>query len=329
MPIYNVRAYLRKCVESLWAQDIAGSEYEVILVDDGSTDGSGELCDTLLAEAPQRSDAPDMQVIHQANGGLSAARNSGIAVARGTYVQFVDSDDYVEPNVMGRLLAQMEQEQLDVLRFDYQNVRIVNGQYGVFQPYKHSHKVDQCTEVMDGVTFLNERLGYACYAWQFMVRRALLDGCLFTWGINFEDADWTPRLLLKAKRVNSSTRVVYNYLIRQGSITTVQHIDKKRHNLESLFQVLLNLIDLKRENAGCIWLDRMCGMVVANILSIVARDFYTERKHYLSKLREQKVYPLAISKNQGPTYIRRARMINLLGQEMFCRIMHYTQKIRK
>ena len=102
-----------------------------------------------------------MVVIHQTNGGLSAARNSGLKIAKGKYIQFVDSDDYLQPNVFGELVAQMERENLDVLRFDYQNVHVVNGCYEVFQPYKHPHVVDSRSDVTDGITYLNERMEYA------------------------------------------------------------------------------------------------------------------------------------------------------------------------
>ena len=99
VPIYNVAPYLRKCVDSLLAQDI--SDYEIILVDDGSTDDSGVIADEILNTHSQSPIANcQIKVVHQLNGGLSAARNTGIAAAQGEYVCFVDSDDYWEENVL-------------------------------------------------------------------------------------------------------------------------------------------------------------------------------------------------------------------------------------
>lgn len=88
VPVYNVEAYLKTCVDSVIAQTY--SDYELILVDDGSTDHSGALCDRLAAKT-------GCHVVHQENGGLGAARNTGIATARGDYLVFLDSDDFLSP----------------------------------------------------------------------------------------------------------------------------------------------------------------------------------------------------------------------------------------
>ena len=119
VPVYNVAPYLRKCVDSLIAQDY--DDYEIILVDDGSTDECPQICDELAAAYE------NIRVIHQENAGLSAARNAGLKVAKGEYICFVDSDDYWEENVLGGLMEQVEREKLDVLRFDYQNVRVIDA----------------------------------------------------------------------------------------------------------------------------------------------------------------------------------------------------------
>ena len=124
VPVYNVEKYLRKCVISLVHQDF--ENYEVILVDDGSTDGSSKICDELCETISDERLA--IRVIHQPNAGVGAARNAGLKVAKGEYVCFVDSDDYWEPNVLGTLMAQVEREKLDVLRFDYRNVRLVRDE---------------------------------------------------------------------------------------------------------------------------------------------------------------------------------------------------------
>ncbi len=93
VPVYNVAPYLRKCVESLIHQDFSG--YEIILIDDGSTDESGKICDEYVSiDNRWIDDRYTIRVIHQKNGGLSAARNAGVREAKGEYVCFVDSDDY-------------------------------------------------------------------------------------------------------------------------------------------------------------------------------------------------------------------------------------------
>lgn len=306
VPIYNVEQYLRKCVDSLLNQDIGN--YEIILVDDGSTDGSGEICDSYVSKDDRCIDNRcTIKVIHRENGGLSAARNSGIEVAEGEYVMFMDSDDYIEPNVIGGLLEQIERDNLDVLRFKYQNV---NEKYEVFQPYKRDQRLenDYSEEPTDGVTFLNERMNTQCYAWAFVLKRELLDGCLFTSGIYFEDTDWTPRMLVRAKRVASTETVVYNYLMREGSITNAVNRSKQKKVLDDKMRLVRKMQkqseELQEKGKDNRWFARMIADTVVSIISILSTQFYIERKEYLEKLKQYSVYPLKSTS-------KKARLINI------------------
>ena len=110
IPVYNVEQFLRECVDSVLEQTV--SDFEIILVDDGATDSSGAICDEYGAK-DQR-----VRVIHQANGGLSAARNRGLDAANGEYIYFLDSDDYLAPNTLEALLECAEQAAADVVFFD-------------------------------------------------------------------------------------------------------------------------------------------------------------------------------------------------------------------
>ena len=102
VPVYNTEKYLKRCVESLLSQSV--KDYEVILVDDGSTDGSGSICDEFARKDSR------VRVIHQENAGLSAARLAGIRASCGAYLGFVDSDDYVESDFYEHLLAPIQQD---------------------------------------------------------------------------------------------------------------------------------------------------------------------------------------------------------------------------
>ena len=110
IPVYNVEKYLQECIDSVLGQTY--TDYEIILVDDGSTDSSGRICDDYLTADTR------IQVIHQENGGLSAARNTGLRAARGKFVYFLDSDDYIEACTLEHLTALAEAEQADVVFFD-------------------------------------------------------------------------------------------------------------------------------------------------------------------------------------------------------------------
>lgn len=110
IPVYNVERFLAECVDSVLHQTMG--DFEIILVDDGATDGSGRMCDEYALKDPR------IRVIHQANGGLSAARNTGLDAARGEYVYFLDSDDYLVPDALEKLRAVAEKEKADVVFFD-------------------------------------------------------------------------------------------------------------------------------------------------------------------------------------------------------------------
>ena len=318
IPVYNVASYLRKCVDSLLVQDYA--DYEIILVDDGSTDGSAQICDQIVESQESRvksdgcSDAnpftssPTIKVIHQANAGLSAARNSGLAIAQGEYICFVDSDDYWQPNMLGALMAQIERDNLDVLRF---RLQYVTPQGEAYNPYKSDPFAgnDYAETVTDGLAFLNTRMNTQCYAWTFILRRELMDDCRFTEGIYFEDTDWTPRMLVKAQRVASTDRVVYNYLLkRQGSITNAPNRAKQQKVLDDKMRLVG---ELQRQSSALVaqgkddcWYGRMIAALVISIFGLLSTDFYAERKTYLQQLETWGVYPLQSN-------LPKAHLINL------------------
>ena len=286
VPVYNVADYLAKCLDSLLAQDLSLNEYEIIVVNDGSTDNSGEIAEEYSKKYS------NIILINQENQGLSAARNTGIANAKGEYVQFVDSDDYLEPNVLGTLMNQIYEEDLDVLRFDYQNVRILSdNQYEVFQPYKFPHQVDISKDVVDGETYMNNRMGYACYACQFVIRHKLTG--TFKPGIYFEDTEWMPRMMLSAKRVNSSSLIVYNYLLREGSITNAVCKEKQRKVLEDKIKLVESLLKYQQNVSDNSWFNGMIAATVISIIGCIVADFYNERGEYLRRLKELNVYPLS------------------------------------
>jgi glycosyltransferase involved in cell wall biosynthesis len=312
VPIYKVEQYLSKCVASLLNQDMTSDEYEIILVDDGSPDRCGEICKEYASHYS------NVRVVHRENGGLSAARNSGIKVARGRYIQFVDSDDYLEPNVLRFLLEKMEADNLDVLRFNYQNV---NEQYEVFEPNKVSKPfVDYSDVPCDGLTFLTERLGFGCYVWQFMIRRELLDGCQFKEGIYFEDTEWTPRLLLKSKRVTSTDLMVYNYLLRKGSITQSVEEKKKRKVLEDKLLLLDTIQNQMQVVSDKRWFKGMIAQTTLSVIGLVCECYYNERELILSSLKSRELFPL--STYHSTKVAKRKFFLANLSPGLLCWIMH-------
>lgn len=309
IPVYNVEPYLRKCVDSVLTQDY--DDFEIILVDDGSTDESGAICDEYASAsfASFHHSVIPIRVIHKPNGGLSDARNAGMKVAVGEYVVFLDSDDYWSSNVLGTLMAQVKHEQLDVLRYNYQNVRISqNGEYEAFLQNKNPHYIDKRTDIVSGGTYLNERMDYAGYSVMYLMRRAIVP--MFKTSIHFEDAEWMPRMMLSAERANSTPLVVYNYLMREGSIShSPKNIDVKRRNIDDMLFIIQRYNSYILQYPNCYWLRNMRSRLVVTVVANVSQYFYTERKEYIKRLRQLQVFPLSIA-NQGKSYIRKARLIN-------------------
>ena len=106
VPIYNVEAYLEKCIESILSQDY--TPLEIILVNDGATDGSGEICDKYAKQYE------NITALHKKNGGLSSARNAGMEIMQGEYVSFIDSDDYIAPDMISTLYADLIKNNADI-----------------------------------------------------------------------------------------------------------------------------------------------------------------------------------------------------------------------
>lgn len=324
VPVYNVADYLPKCLESLLAQDLPQNEYEIIVVNDGSTDNSRDI-------AQQYADKyANITLINQSNKGLSGARNTGIANAKGEYVQFVDSDDYLEENVLSGLIQQVEEDNLDVVRFKYQNVRIneESKEYEIFKPYKSDSFLfdDYSAEVTDGITFLNKRFGTACYAWAFILRREILNNCIFKPGIYFEDTEWTPRMILNSKRIASTNTVVYNYLSREGSITKAVNKDKQRKVVEDKIKLIDSLLEHSTGLEDKSWFERMIAATVLSSIGCIAADFYDERNKYLKELKQRNIYPLSYYKTTKEAK-RKIQLINF--SPSFCCCLIYMKNYRK
>jgi glycosyltransferase involved in cell wall biosynthesis len=230
VPVYNVEAYLTDCLKSLLTQDFA--DFEVICVNDGSTDHSREILSEWESKLPQ------MKVIDRANGGLSAARNTGLAAATGDYVVFVDSDDWVESSMLSRLAEETRDEDM----LCYACRKSDSGTTDTLLP-----------ERTDGWSYYNRHalehreVAFVC-VWQRCYRRQfLIDNSLyFREGILHEDNEFTPRACLYAKSINVIPDVLYNYRVRPGSIMTTRGLRSK----ESLITIGNELSELFSNENG-------------------------------------------------------------------------------
>lgn len=220
VPVYNVEAYLEKCVNSIMKQSAA--DFELILVDDGSTDKSGGICDS-LKENDSR-----IRVIHQENSGLGAARNMGIENAAGEWLLFADSDDYIQENTLEKSLEAGKALNADIVVFGFQSVNEAGEVLSKFVddvPKGQSFSAEMCPDMLLG----------APVAWNRLYRRSVFadTGIRYPGRAWFEDIRTTPKLLTRAKRVVYIEDVLYNYLMRDGSITKNSKADRNIEIIEA------------------------------------------------------------------------------------------------
>lgn len=216
IPVYNVEKYLKTCVDSILCQTYY--DFEIVLVDDGSRDHSGDLCDE-IGKANTC-----VKVVHKKNGGLSSARNAGLEVATGKYVVFVDSDDYWDDRTaLEHFHQNLAQTDADLLvfpakRFYEEEKRFT---YILNLNVDRSKVID--TNVKQAIRYLLENNIYRAAAWNKVVKKAVIDAhrMRFKEGYLSEDMDWCGNLLLYCHRFDFYANPLYVYRQqRRGSITS-------------------------------------------------------------------------------------------------------------
>lgn len=218
IPVYNVEKYLVRCVDSILAQTY--QNLEVILVNDGSKDGSGSICDE-FAQKDSR-----VRVIHKANGGLSSARNAGMDAAKGEYISFIDSDDWIEEDSYERLLGLMEKYQVQLVCGGNWDVDGGTGEKTLGVCPKKEALVT--AEEFVGRMFLWD--GCDSSVCDKIFHRSLLENFRFPEGQVSEDVAITYKIVLGAERAVLSEYPFYNYYHRTGSISrTAEITDKTFH----------------------------------------------------------------------------------------------------
>jgi glycosyltransferase involved in cell wall biosynthesis len=314
--LYKSEQYIAKCLDSVLNQDLPLEEYEIIVINDGSPDNSHQIA---LAYAGKYD---NIVVVSHENKGLGGARNTGVEYAKGKYVQFVDPDDFLEPNVLIPLLDKMDEGDLDILRFNYQNV---NEEYKIIQPYKYpKYNDDYSDTITNGITFLTERLGYACYVWQFIFKAGILirEGNRFKQGVYIEDTEWTPRILVQVERITSVDAIIYNYLLRNDSITTIAGKEKQIKVIGDILSSIESIEDLSgkySDNGIKAWGRRMIAQLCISVLKYAKTNLPEEIPFVIKELRKKKHFPLSMRK-LPPNQKRNVAIINL-SPKLFCRLV--------
>lgn len=230
VPVYNVEKYLNKCVDSILNQTF--KEFELILVDDGSPDNSGAICDQ-YAEKDSR-----VTVIHKENGGLSDARNAGIEVAQGKYLGFIDSDDYIAEDMYDILYQNIKKYNADISSVEL--ISVYNDHFKL-KDYSPEIKVLNQEQAMQVVL---EGTEFYAYAWNKLYNRNLFSEIRFPKGKTFEDAFIIMKILKRANKVVVSNLEKYFYVKRQNSIMSSTFSKKTFDVIEAWEEDKNNIIKL-------------------------------------------------------------------------------------
>lgn len=273
VPVYNAEKYIEKCINSLLNQTY--QNLQIILVNDGSRDGSGLICDQIASQDPR------VYVIHQENKGVSAARNSGLRIAEGEYITFVDADDTLQADAIMSAQEILSESNSDVVVYGW---NIVHESGSVVETYVRGENTEDMSYVIREVL-----KDYACYGggypWNKMWRKsAIVQGeeiSLFDTELYyFEDLEWVIRALLRVQKVTVCPQILYSYYIREDSVTNSKKQEERRelgyhHSVKKIIQDLEPLQEVQK------WFAEKYAPEVINGVVHAKRNGWIEAEKYL------------------------------------------------
>ncbi len=270
IPVYNVEKYIKKCLDSVFNQSF--KDYEVIVVNDGTKDNSMDIVKEY-----------DVKTINQDNQGLSVARNTGVSKAKGEYVLFLDSDDYIEKDLLKELNKSLKNNP-DIVRFQ---VREVYENSSDKKDYPEEEFND-----LNGVEAFNiiSKYHYVENASAYIFRREyfLKEKFSFKKGTFHEDYGLIPLVIMKASTVNSINYIGYNYLQRENSIMSTTNYDKTKKKVDDFYnhyKYLIEEID-KTDLDSKVFKSFISNSLILKICELNNKDY----KKYKKKLIKDKVF---------------------------------------
>lgn len=223
VPIYNIEQYVEKCINSICMQDY--KNLEIILVDDGSTDRCGEICDK-LAQTDQR-----IVVIHKKNGGLSDARNTGIEKANGEFYSFIDGDDWIAPKMISALYERIDEDESDIAQCGAWSADTNDQILITYTQENQTLTGFQALELLDGDTGVLFGV-----TWNKLYRKKLFNDVRFPYGKCHEDVFVMHELFDQCKMVSLLSAAMYAYVRRDGSITQEKYSLRRLDSVEGFYK---------------------------------------------------------------------------------------------
>lgn len=278
LPVYNVESYLQECVNSILKQTFV--DYEIILVDDGSTDGSSELCDRLAEKHGC------IRVIHKKNGGLSDARNYGTRAALGEYIVYIDSDDFLIKDNFLEKLAEKAENKSDLIFYKYQKY------FNATQKFEDC-RYTYCSAIKgesysDKISALVKADAFYGMAWIKAIRKEIIDknGIEFEVGLLGEDMEWNYHIIFNSTSISFIDEAFIAYRQREGSITSshkLKNLTDFIYVLEKWSKIVTN--DVKDE-ALKIALYGSLAKYYSNLLVVYSRLADPSKKEYRTRIKQ-------------------------------------------
>lgn len=255
IPIYNVEKYIEKCLLSCLCQDIPASDYEIIVVNDGTKDRSLEIAERIAAEYS------NIKIISQENQGLSAARNTGLAAAKGEYIWFIDSDDWIEENCLGQIIQALLKDEPDVL---YIGCCWTDGKNELKRILSYQKSPLTGPEAL--------KSGLFPMAQQSIVKSSFMKNNNFKFyeGIYHEDSELTPRIHYKSSKISFLNRVVYFYFQNANSIMGKANPKKSLDLIKVVCPSLSSFADTVIQSDRIIF-DNMIAMYINNAFNFICK----------------------------------------------------------
>lgn len=316
IPVYNVENYLRECVDSIIGQTC--KDYELILIDNGSTDSSGAICDEYAAAHD------NVKVKHlMPNVMASGARNEGQKLATGEYILFIDSDDYYADSKVFEKLKTKALDRPDVILFNFKEFFEKTGTYGACDsdmgvPTKGRAAYEICLDLIDADAYRNS-------AWSKAIRRCLLEDnkIFFTPGLTVEDNDWYYKVVLHLQSVSIVNEPLYIYRRRvSGSITTTSTIKDTLDCLD-VIDKWTSIVEREKDNPNSVVIKYSLAKQYCNYL--IGYSIQPLEKRVTERFRQYS-YLLNYSKNKRVVSFRRLKKIFGITGIIF--LLKYYRKIR-
>jgi len=293
IPLYNKEKYVDRCLKSLLAQGLPATDFEIVIVDDGSKDSGPEIVKGYANEHA------NIRLIVQENAGPSAARNRCLEASSGDYLYFLDADDYLAHKVFKPLLDLCVANELEIIEFNTQETT----NEAATDTVSKSGAIET-VEVVDGMAYMAAH-GFRNEAWRYFVKKSLLTdtGTKFIEGTLYEDAIFTASLFLKASRMAKVEMDAHRYVVVENSIVTSKD---KAHNLKFVngmvyaiehFQGLIKGLDTSHKDAPKV-VKQIKGRQQAFVFALIIRTLkyrplnFKELKVILGKLNKLGSYPM-------------------------------------